>query len=254
VDSSHDFISIDQSLAKLIGPINDEAGYWLRKGISGETQLKAYSLIVSVISGTATRMLGGAKASRDLEWLESAAKYSYDVVATAQQLRQFSPFLRPFVAPWMDGKKKLDGHLDTAKKTFRHIFVQRLEQLERGGIAEEDRPVDMAQWMAESAHGKNRDPDVLAQNMLFMTLAGIHTSSNTTIHALFDLCANRQFIEPLREEIEQVISEHGWSMVAVSKLQKLDSFIKESQRLNQTVLSKCSYVNSHSSSQLTFTK
>lgn len=183
-------------------------------------------------------MLGGLAASRDVEWLESAAKYSYDVVTTAQQLRQFSSFLRPFVAPWMEGKKKLDAHLITAKKTFRHIFVERLESLERGGVADADKPVDMAQWMVESARGKDKDPDVLAQNMLFMTLAGVHTSSNTTIHALFDLCANRQFIQPLREEIEQVIGEHGWSMVAISKLQKLDSFIKESQRLNQTVLSE----------------
>ena len=183
-------------------------------------------------------MLGGTVASRDMEWLESAARYSHDVVATAQQLRQWSPFLRPFVAPWLDGKKKLDQHLATAKKTFRHVFVQRLELLERGGVSDAEKPVDMAQWMVETARGNDRDPDVLAQNMLFMTLAGLHTSSNTTIHALFDLCANPQFIQPLRDEIEQVIGEDGWSMAAISRLKKLDSFMKESQRLNQTVLSK----------------
>ncbi|RYP33120.1 hypothetical protein DL767_004905 [Monosporascus sp. MG133] len=222
--------------AKLIGPIHEEAEYWLRKRISGETELKVHDLIVRVIAGTATRMLGGPVASRDVEWLESAAEYSYDVVVTAQQLRQWSPFLRPFVAPWLESKKKLDRHLAVAKKTFRNVFVQRLELFDRGGASDAEKPVDMVQWMVETARGNDRNPDVLAQNMLFMTLAGLHTSANTTMHALFDLCANPQFTQPLREEIRQVIAEDGWSMPAISRLKKLDSFIKESQRLNQTVL------------------
>ena len=224
--------------AKLIAPINEEAEYWLKERISGQTELKVYDLIVRVIAGTATRMLGGLGASRDTEWLESAAQYSYDVVATAQHLRQWSPFLRPFVAPFMEGKKKLDRHLAIANKTFRHVFVERLKLMERGEVSDAEKPVDMAQWMVESARGNDRNPDVLAQNMLFMTLAGLHTSTNTTVHALFDLCANPDFIQPLREEIEQVIGQDGWSTNALSKLKKLDSFIKESQRLNQTVLSE----------------
>lgn len=183
-------------------------------------------------------MLGGRDASRNMEWLESAASYSYDVVATAQHLRQWSPFWRPFIAPWLDGKKKLDQHLAIANKTFRHVFVQRLEQLERGGVSDAEKPVDMAQWMVESARGNDRNPDVLAQNMLFLTLAGLHTSSNTTVHALFDLCANPEYAQPIREEIEQVIGEDGWTMAGIGKLRKLDSFMKESQRLNQTVLSE----------------
>lgn len=230
------------SAAKLIGPINEEAEYWLKKRISGQTELKVYDLIVRVIAGTATRMLGGPIASRNPEWLESAAQYSHDVVATAQELRQWPPFLRPFIAPFLDGKKKLDKHLAIANKTFRHVFVERLNALDHSketkSGSDAEKPVDMAQWMVESARGKDRDPGVLAQNMLFMTLAGLHTSTNTTVHALFDLCANPEFISPIREEVEQVIGADGWSMAAISKLKKLDSFIKESQRLNQTVLSE----------------
>ncbi|KAK2594822.1 hypothetical protein QQS21_007450 [Conoideocrella luteorostrata] len=227
---------LTQNLPKLVGPINEEAEFWLRKRISGETELRAHDLIVRVIAGTATRMLGGLEASRDVEWFESAAEYSYDVVVMAQQLRQWSPVLRRFVAPWLKSKKKLDKHLAVAKKTFHNMFVQRLELLDSGGARETEKPVDMVQWLVDAAQGNDRKPDVLAQNMLFMTLAGVHTSANTTMHALFDLCANPKFTEPLREEIKQVIDEEGWCMAAISKLKKLDSFIKESQRLNQTVL------------------
>jgi len=35
----------------------------------------------------------------------------------------------------------------------------------------------------------------------------------------------------LREEIETVISDYGWNKVAMQKMRKLDSFLKESERL-----------------------
>ncbi|KAJ7589669.1 cytochrome P450, partial [Mycena floridula] len=36
---------------------------------------------------------------------------------------------------------------------------------------------------------------------------------------------------PLREEIEAVVDEYGWSRAAVGKMVKVDSFLKESQRM-----------------------
>ncbi len=36
----------------------------------------------------------------------------------------------------------------------------------------------------------------------------------------------------MRKEVEAVIQEEGWSKASVSKLRKLDSFIKESLRLS----------------------
>lgn len=40
------------------------------------------------------------------------------------------------------------------------------------------------------------------------------------------------FIKPLREEIENVIAEDGWTKTAMGKMWKLDSFMRESQRYN----------------------
>lgn len=38
----------------------------------------------------------------------------------------------------------------------------------------------------------------------------------------------------MREEVEAVISEDGWSKVSMTKLRKLDSFLKESARTGGT--------------------
>jgi Cytochrome P450 len=49
---------------------------------------------------------------------------------------------------------------------------------------------------------------------------------------MYDLVGNPECIEPLREEIETLILQHGWQKSTLMKMKKLDSFIKESLRLN----------------------
>ena len=202
-------------------------------------EVTAYSTIVRIISATASRMIGGLEVSRNEEWLESAARYSGDVVQVAVKLRPYPSFVRYLIAPWLKGVRTLEEHLNTARVTFGPIFEKRFAIQQSGEKPDNyEKPVDMVQWMVESAQGIDKDSDVLARNILFMALAGVHTSSGTVIHALFDLCANPEHIEPLREEIEAMVGQHGWSLSALAGCKRLDSFMKESQRLNQTVLSK----------------
>ena len=52
------------------------------------------------------------------------------------------------------------------------------------------------------------------------------------VHVLFYLAALPEYIAPLRAEIEEVIEREGWSKEGLDKMHKVDSFIKESQRMN----------------------
>lgn len=49
---------------------------------------------------------------------------------------------------------------------------------------------------------------------------------------MYDLASYPKYISPLREEIEAVIMLEGWEKSAISKMHKLDSFLKESSRLH----------------------
>ena len=60
--------------------------------------------------------------------------------------------------------------------------------------------------------------------------------SQSLTHALFDLAAAPEYIQPLREEIESVLAVEGWTKIAMGKMWKLDSFLKESQRVNGLTL------------------
>jgi hypothetical protein len=51
-------------------------------------------------------------------------------------------------------------------------------------------------------------------------------------HALFDLLSRQEYLQPLREEVEEAIQREGWTKSAIDQMSKLDSFIKESQRLH----------------------
>ena len=56
-------------------------------------------------------------------------------------------------------------------------------------------------------------------------------------HALYNLAAYPQYLEPLREEVESVVAVDGWSKASMAKMRKLDSFLKESMRLADGSLS-----------------
>lgn len=50
--------------------------------------------------------------------------------------------------------------------------------------------------------------------------------------AIYQLAGSPKYAAFLREEVESVVKEHGWNKIAVGKMWKLDSFMRESQRLN----------------------
>jgi hypothetical protein len=54
----------------------------------------------------------------------------------------------------------------------------------------------------------------------------------TFAEALLDLATYTSYIEPLREEVERVINKQGWTKAALGDMTKIDSFLRESQRVN----------------------
>lgn len=59
-----------------------------------------------------------------------------------------------------------------------------------------------------------------------------------TTHVLFDLASNPEYFEPLREEVEEVTKREGWTKAALDQMCKIDSFVKESQRLRPAAVCK----------------
>ncbi|KAJ6546719.1 cytochrome P450 [Mycena vulgaris] len=95
------------------------------------------------------------------------------------------------------------------------------------------RPInDLTSWLLEIAEGEERTAPALALRILATKMAAIHTSSMAFTHALFDLSVHAEHFLPMREEAERVVKGEGWTKAALNNMVKIDSFLRESQRLN----------------------
>ena len=71
----------------------------------------------------------------------------------------------------------------------------------------------------------------------YLALTREQDSAHRDPRWLYSLAAMPQYLQPLRDEVEAVINEEGWTKYAMSKLYKVDSFLKESMRLNRLSVS-----------------
>ena len=51
-------------------------------------------------------------------------------------------------------------------------------------------------------------------------------------HAILHLADEPAIALAIREQTEKIVDEEGWTKVSLSKMTKLDAFLRESQRLN----------------------
>jgi len=47
-----------------------------------------------------------------------------------------------------------------------------------------------------------------------------------------------EYIQPLREEVESIVKEQGWTKASLINMRKLDSFLRETLRVSDTATSE----------------
>lgn len=107
----------------------------------------------------------------------------------------------------------------------------------------------MITWLWRTANEAQRTLHDIAIRLVWLDIASIITTSTVSCrvkcswlrfnllfkvltHILYDLATYTSYIEPLREEISMIVEAEGWNKVSMEKMRKLDSFMKESHRLN----------------------
>ena len=91
---------------------------------------------------------------------------------------------------------------------------------------------NVVQWLLDiSPPGKLHDIDLLIARLLHLVTAAVHTSAGTFLENIFDLALHPEIHEEIKEEITTVFRESGqWSKKALTKMVKIDSFMRESAR------------------------
>ncbi|KAG9310147.1 cytochrome P450 [Chiua virens] len=224
---------LTRSLSTLYPEIRDEISVAFEEVLNLEDNewksIPALRAIQRVVCRTSNRLFVGLPLCRDNDWLDLNLRFTLDVVQGGKTILRFPRFLAPLVAHFMTD---VPGSTKRGMKHLGPIIEERLKCLKEYGVDWADKPNDLLSWLLHDApEGPERTVRLLTTRVLTVNFAAIHTSSNSFAHALFFLAENPQYLQPLREEVESIVEKEGWSKTSLGKMRKIDSFLKETQRL-----------------------
>jgi ent-kaurene oxidase len=144
---------------------------------------------------------------------------------------KWRPWLRPLVYKFIPEVQKLSKTYKSMMKIMTPVVATRLAAIEAGNPSE-----DMATWnIMNSPPNKKNSIKVQAHTQLALSKAAIYSTSFTGSHILYELATRPEYLAPLRDEVDSVMSTETvpWlTKTSIPKLRLLDSFCKESQRMN----------------------
>lgn len=159
------------------------------------------------------------------------SEYAFRTIIT---IRIFPDWAKPFVGIFIPYSWKVSAALRKAQRIIVPVINERRRaQAQAYGDSSYQKPNDFLQWMMDEADEDDGQPHKLAHRLLILTLAAVHTTSMAATQALFDLSARPEYVEPLYQEVSQAVKEDaGFKKTTLVKMRKLDSFMRESQRLS----------------------
>ncbi|KAI0714854.1 cytochrome P450 [Earliella scabrosa] len=200
-------------------------------GTSDWVTVSAMQTAEKLVVRAASRAFIGLPICRKPEYLDLIVRFTHSV-ANSWILTQCFPMISgpPLrLGPYLSGvPKTMDAVIELVKPEIH----QRRKKLEQLGEDWEDKPDDMLQWCIEEAIAKGYADESIVLRILSTNFAALHTSTLSLTHALYDLAAHPECLEPLREEVETVVASDGWTKAGLNKMWKVDSFLKESHRWN----------------------
>jgi len=222
-------LQLTQALPLLVPEVHDEVVMACNEfiPITEEWQsVRVMATMMKVVSRASNRIFVGLPLCRNTDYVDLNVQFTIDVIKTASILRMFPDFLKPIVNSLISVLPKRIEH------GLRHlapiIHARRQEREQKG----HEKPLDFLTWIMDEAKGEETTDRNLTLRILIINFTAIHTSSTTFVHAFYYLAAFPEYMQPLREEVEEVVKSEGWTKAGLDRMHKLDSFIKESQRLN----------------------
>ncbi|KAH8113856.1 cytochrome P450 [Phellopilus nigrolimitatus] len=185
--------------------------------------------VMQVVCRASNRVFVGLPLCRDKDYIDLNIRFTVDVIKASYTINLFPDFMKGLVGEFLTS---VPASTRRGQKHLRPHIEHRLRQYEEHGKDWPDKPNDMLSWLMDEAEGEQRTVEALTQRILTLNFAAVHTSSMSFTHALFHLAARPEYIAPLREEIEHVVKAEGWSRTALAKMPRLDSFLREAQRVN----------------------
>lgn len=202
--------------------------------------------MMKIIPVFTNRMLVGLPLCRNQDFLNRMLDYTMDVIRGFLLFSLTPKLLHPIVGP-IHGLGPKYRYWRTRKYTI-PLITKRLDDIKRKEAGDPEykdwkEPNDYITWTIRTAMAEGRkdelDPGRIAIRVMPLNFASIHTTAMTGQGVLLDvLSADPSVLESLREEAERIYKEEGnqWTKAGLSRMFRMDSAIRESQRFSPIAL------------------
>ncbi|EKM83220.1 hypothetical protein AGABI1DRAFT_34230, partial [Agaricus bisporus var. burnettii JB137-S8] len=198
--------------------------------------INAYETMLHVMCRTTNRYLIG------LPWCGCRhPRYRYlneqltgNVLEAATIIRAFPDTLKGFASKFLTrvGKRMQEAHDILAP-----MIEERLVQYSQCDSERDGQANDVVTWLLQTAtHDYHLTVRDLVKRILMINFASTQTSSLVLTQVLYDLAVRPEYLNEMRREADSLIEKYGWTKAALQRMRKVDSFLKESHRMNSVAI------------------
>ncbi|KAI2488420.1 CypX Cytochrome P450 [Pyrenophora tritici-repentis] len=195
---------------------------------------------IDMIPLLTNHLLVGETICYDQRFLDAILGFTEDVIRNSAILLVVPDFLHPIIGPLLSLAPKY--HYWLSSKFTLPLVKQRISEIEKKDSGDPEykdwqEPNDFITWCYRTAKQEGRheemQPDRIAKRILPLNFASIHTTALTAYDILSQIIsAGSDVVYKLREEAYRVLQEEGgWTKQGLNRMYKMDSAIRESQRI-----------------------
>lgn len=187
-----------------------------------------------LVSRISARMFHSAASAENDHWLDIATEHVHSTVVWTENLKKWPAVLRPLVYRFVKGR----GYMVQRFEEGKALVAQTLQEKKANG----DKPLSSPQTLLDYLYEGPLGPDDVEAHTIAqinLCVAAIQSMAATVTQCLMDLATHSEYVPELLDEIQTAIEKNSGVVdkQALTDMWKLDSFIKETQRLNPPDLS-----------------
>ncbi|PBK90697.1 cytochrome P450 [Armillaria gallica] len=193
-------------------------------------EIPAYETILQIVCRASNRMFVGLPLCRNREYIKLNINCTIEIFAFARIIDMLPTVLKMILSPIFTPRRQATAKTE---KFLGDTIRERMHQQDVYGKDWPGKPNDLVSWLLDITYGdgKRRTVKDHCSRVLSLNLGAIHTTSMTFTTALYALATHPEYAEILRDEVEAIINEEGCTKSAMGKMNQLDSFLKEAQRV-----------------------
>ncbi|KAF2219176.1 cytochrome P450 [Elsinoe ampelina] len=183
------------------------------------------SAMFRMASILSSRAFVGLPLSREPDWVAAVTTFTGQVSKAWLRLRFVPSQLHRIVGAFLSETRQLESSKAYIRQELaKHIAIRKNDKQGPGG--------ELLDWLPTNYTSTPTLED-LTRDLLLVIFASIYNLSNALTYAMFDLADRPDIVQELREELLQVVGAGGQvDKSNVGRLRKMDSFLRESQRLS----------------------